>query len=365
MKAILCCSIAIAASFSLSAQPSGPLNPNHSYASSTGSFSQAWVNTGNVNSSDDNYASFGDLGGKGNLTDYLIASDFGFNLPSGVSILGILVEVERSDPNGFTDDYSIRIVKDGVIGNKEKSTAITYPPTDAYQSYGGSEDMWGEFWSYKDINANAFGVAISARQNADGGITAGRVDNIRVTVYYAFITLPVTLVSFQATKENKTVRVSWNTVSESNMSQYVVERSWDGRFFYPLKNITPANQPTNDYFFIDEYPIAGTSYYRLKMQENSGTNRFSKIIPVHFNKYTTAGLFPSPWTRGKEMFISNPGNETLTIEFYNAEGQVVGKASTSSQQVPMPVLSNTKGVIYYRVKGENNNLKGLGSILVY
>ena len=366
MKTILSICIGIVCSLSVSAQIDGPLSGSQFATSEITGYSQTWTNTGNAGASDDSYTSFGNItGGVGGYSDYLIATDFGFNIPDGAIIYGIIVDVERSDPNARTSDYSIRIIRAGLIGTDDRSTGIAYPVTDAYQSYGNSTDLWGETWSYKDIcNAN-FGVAIAAQRNIAGGTTAGQIDHIRITVYYGFVVLPVTLISFDADKENKTVRVGWRTALETNMDQYVVERSGDGRSFYALKTIQPGNQSVNEYSFVDENPVAGTSYYRLKMLEANSTTKFSRIVAISFNKYTTAGLFPSPWTRGNEMNISNPGNESLNILFYNKDGRVLGKSTTTSQQVLMPDLSNTTGLIYYRVTSENNKLRGSGSVMIY
>src|SRR4030095_7470003 len=103
---------------------------------------------------------------------------------------------------------------------------------------------------------------IAAQRNAAGGVTAGAIDDIKITVYYGTLTtLPVQLISFDAVKENNLVRITWQSASENALDGYSLERSGDGRLFYPLATITPANQPNASYAFIDEHPLAGTSYY--------------------------------------------------------------------------------------------------------
>lgn len=366
MKTITLLCIVPLITIRLAAQVDGPLNSNLTSNSSLSGSVQSWVNDPEVSKSDDTYASFGNIsGGVGNYTDYLRLENFGFNIPPGTTIKGIKIEIERSDPNSATSDFSIRIIREGVICGNEQSTGIAYPVTDAYKTYGGASDLWGETWSFKNINAVKFGVAIAAQRNNPAGNTAGQIDDVIITVYYDFVTLPLTLTSFKAVKENKKVNLSWSTVSEINMNYFEVERSSDGRLFYSLTSIPCLNQSTANYSFIDENPVAGTSYYRLKILEVSGDQKYSKIIPVSFSQYTAARLSPSPWARGTDLFISNPGEELLTIRFYDAGGQLIGRTTTLTHQIVMPVLATTKGIIYYKVADKNNQIKGSGSLLVY
>ncbi|OSZ77857.1 hypothetical protein CAP36_16000 [Chitinophagaceae bacterium IBVUCB2] len=350
---------------SLKAQIDGPRNANISDNVTLSGSSQAWADTDNALKSDDNYTSFGNIsGGISSYTQYLRVEKFDFNIPEGAIIKGIKVDIERSDPNQASSDYSIRIIKEGVISGTNKSTGLAFPLTDAYQTYGGPTDLWGETWGFKNINGANFGVAISSQRNTASGTTAGQIDDIQVTVYWGFVTLPVNLVSFTALKNNNKVNINWNTSSESNMDHFEVERSSDGNVFYSLTSVSSQNRSVASYSYIDENPVAGTSYYRLKMQELSGEKNYSKILPIQFPKYTTVRLSPSPWTRGTNLVISNPAKELLTIQFYDVAGQVIGKTSTTTTEVIMPVLTSTKGVIYYRVSGKNNQLKGNGSLLV-
>lgn len=348
------------------AQINGPNSPLSYTTSTIPGSSQNWTNISNVGASDDVYSTFGNIPDpKTSYTDYLVISNFGFTLPPGTTIHGIIVEVERSDPNGLTSDYSVRIVKDGVIGDDEKSTGIAYPTIDRTQSYGGPADLWGETWTYADIDTAKFGVAIAAQRNAPGGVTAGQIDNIVITVYYGFVTLPVTLVSFSAVKDNKTVLLDWKTADEMNMDHYEVERSSDGRNFSSLTNIACSNQANASYSFHDLSPLAGTSYYRLRMEGLSGNPKYSRIIPINFSKYTLISLSPSPAARGSVLNINNPLNQVLSVRFYSGIGQEIGKVTTKTGQVIMPVLSDTKGIIYYKVLDKDNQLKGTGSLLVY
>ena len=144
-----------------------------------------WSNTGNITASDNSRASAAN-GGAPTQAHYLKATNFGFSIPSGATIDGILVEVERKKQNsiGSVSDTAVKIVKGGTVGSTNKAIGGYWSTTDTYISYGGSSDLWGETWSDSDINATDFGVVFSPTVTGGKGAGVANVDHIRVTVYY-------------------------------------------------------------------------------------------------------------------------------------------------------------------------------------
>ncbi len=353
-------------SFTLSAQVAGPSNPNSFSNALIPGFSQQWINVNNVQLEDSAYASFGDLPGSiGTHTDYLVVSDFGFTLPAGTIINGIKVEVNCSDANLRTSDYSVRILKTGSITGVEKAMGTPYTVTDSYITYGGPTDLWGETWDYKFIDDNKFGVAIAAQRNkSDDVVTAGQVNNIRITVYYTFITLPVNLLSFTATMQSKTVQLNWKTTSENNIDNYLLERSADGRNFNSITTIRGLNTPSANYNYADNFPLSGISYYRLNIQGASGYQKYSQVVSVKYNKENFASLFPSPWQKGEDLNITNDNNEKLIIYFFNAGGQVISTVTTQTKLVSTETLEIRKGMIPYKIYNSKMELIGSGRIVI-
>ncbi len=350
----------------LSAQVAGPRNPNSFSNADLPGYSQQWTDIENVGLEDENYASFGNLpGASGSHTDYLQVKDFGFQIPAGTIINGIKVEVECADPNARTSDYSVRIVKTGSITGEEKAQRTPYPSIDKYIVYGGSADLWGETWDYKFIDDNQFGVVIAAQRNTDDDITTdGRVNNIRITVYYTFITLPVTLTSFTATLQSKTVQLKWKTASENNISNYKVERSADGRNYNSITSIQGLNIPGASYSYNDNNPLSGVSYYRLNIQGAAGYQKYSQVVTVKYNQGNLVSLFPNIWQKGADLNITNNNNERLTVYFFNAGGQVLSTAITDTKLLPTETLDSRIGLIYYKITDSKKNVLGTGHLLV-
>ncbi len=100
------------------------------------------------------------------ISDYLAARDFNFNIPSGAVINGISVKVKASKECGSAlcqiRDYSVKLVKNGVISGNDKASISFWNYTSSYRIYGSGSDLWGLSWTPADINSPNFGMAISA-----------------------------------------------------------------------------------------------------------------------------------------------------------------------------------------------------------
>lgn len=160
----------------------------------------AWSFPNNAKTSDNVYAttdaSTGTL-----ISHYIKATNFGFNIPSGATINGIGVEIEKKRRSGTYEeiDYELWIVKaDGTLGNVNKAdTGTNWGTTDAYYGYGGVSDLWGESWDNTKINNINFGIIFSAITNIN--YSQAYIDHIRITVYYT--PLPFTLQGTSGQKE--------------------------------------------------------------------------------------------------------------------------------------------------------------------
>ena len=160
----------------------GPLSPSAATTnSSIGSYT--WLSPTNVYTANSTYAACGTFGPGGNkISYYEVATGFGFSIPAGATINGIFAEVKKSDSDGTSYDQAVRIVKGGAIGSTDKASVVAWPSMQAYSSYGSSSDLWGTTWTYSDINASDFGLAIAAYSSSFAWSPV--IDHIRITVYY-------------------------------------------------------------------------------------------------------------------------------------------------------------------------------------
>lgn len=135
----------------------------------------AMTNPNNIKVSDNAYATYFD--GQNSVD----AQNFGFSIPTGSTINGILFEVEKKySGDGSSNDIIVSVIKaNGTLGSQNK-TAVAWTTSDAYASYGGASDLWAETWTAEDINDADFGLSFRSRPFED----TASIDHIRCTVYY-------------------------------------------------------------------------------------------------------------------------------------------------------------------------------------
>ena len=353
-------------------QSIGPKNGTNFRISPLPGSESGWVDIERAESSDDVVARIDDLPDDvGSYTDYLVVSGFRFDISSDYRIAGIAVTVETIDQIGNVADYSVRLVKQGKVTGADRSQGQMFfneNIRDEMHSFGGPNDVWGEVWSVDDINSNDFGVAFSAKRAAPGSSIKAGIDNITVTIFVTktFVTLPLRLISFNATPKGNNVNVKWSTMEESSMDHFTVERSANGTTFTALGDVSCANrQQFESYTFNDEDAISGTSWYRLKIVGSNGSISYSKIVTVYFTRLVSHYLFPSPWKNGSTLFIKNPSGEKLTVCFYSSTGELINKSTTTSQQVNTNGLKNTSGNIHYKILNAQDAETGTGKLVVY
>jgi hypothetical protein len=163
----------------------GPNSPSTG-ADVSGVGTVAWTNAANVTADDGAVALTGNL--NGTQSHYLVPSGFGFSIPAGSTILGVLVEIKRRmfSGGGTIVDGSVRLTKDGTtpVGTDKKDIVTFYPGIDTYASYGGSADDWAASLTDTDVNGSTFGCMLSANETDGVGNCVAAVTYARITVTY-------------------------------------------------------------------------------------------------------------------------------------------------------------------------------------
>lgn len=156
----------------------------------SGAADEPWVNPGNILSSDNVYSTIATMTPvPPDFTDYLNATSFGFAIPSGATIDGIIARIERSViiVGAFNVvDQTVQLLKAGVrTGTNKADTTTNWPTVDTNKDYGTSTDLWGTTWTPAEINATNFGLSLRCTNPAgaddDGTL---QVDAVSIDVYY-------------------------------------------------------------------------------------------------------------------------------------------------------------------------------------
>lgn len=113
--------------------------------------------------------------------------------------------------------------------------------------------------------------------------------------------LPVTLTAFTVTPKLDHVAIDWSTATEQDNDYFEILRSADGKEFRSIAKIKGQgySQKTTDYRFLDQSPLAGISYYRLKQVDNNGAAELYDIESVQLEKEDQfINVYPNPVRKG-------------------------------------------------------------------
>ncbi len=139
-----------------------------------------WSNPTYIQGSPDGNVATVYFNGSTNYACFLRATNFGFSIPTGSTINGILVEAYVKCSTTTSSYAWFQIIKGGSeTGDYHyKDPGTSY----AYLSEGGSTTLWETTWTAEDINASNFGVSWQVRSVYN--VMTFYADSIRITVYY-------------------------------------------------------------------------------------------------------------------------------------------------------------------------------------
>ena len=195
-----------------------------------------------------------------------------------------------------------------------------------------------------------------------GNITTGTVvSSAAVTSFSPFtlasITaanpLPVKLISFNATLIKENVWFDWKTETEINNDYFNIERSNNGFDWENIKEIKGAgnsNSPLS-YSTVDQHPLSGISYYRLKQTDFNGEYSYSEITVVNNKGLGDVVVYPNPV---KDVLNIKTSCNDCQIKVYSTVGQLI--YSGNSKEIN--TNNWTKGIyelILFNAKGEIDN----------
>lgn len=155
----------------------------------------------------------------------------------------------------------------------------------------------------------------------------------------------VELLDLVAEAQPLEVDLHWRAAAEVGLSDYLVERSFDGLKFEKIGEVKAEN--LTDYYFVDTQVPRGQIFYRLQMRDTDGKSRYSSIVSVYYdrNPVTNAVLFPNPVSDHLTIqFEYNQSETDLYWNIYYPNGQrIMGQkfavnAGMNTLQVPVDDL---------------------------
>ncbi|MDO7848438.1 T9SS type A sorting domain-containing protein [Hymenobacter sp. M29] len=166
--------------------------------------------------------------------------------------------------------------------------------------------------------------------------------------------LPVELTVFTALAAKGKVRLQWATAMERNSAAFVVERSASGEGFSAVAEIKAQGNSTQAtvYAAIDAKPLAGKSYYRLRMVDLDGTTAYSQVQKVDAGALSQSlDFYPNPAADHLTLDLRPAPAAPCEVRILSLTGQVLLKATLVGGQLrELPLAGVPAGLYLLQVR---------------
>jgi hypothetical protein len=152
----------------------------------------------------------------------------------------------------------------------------------------------------------------------------------------------------KAYQQNNRVTVAWTVSNQTNLREYRVERSADGRNFSAIGSVAARNTAAAsiNYQFDDARALSGWNYYRIQCVDNDGRFKYTTVVKVMMGKAAgSITVFPNP-VEGSTMnlqLVNQPASR-YTLRMLSTEGRVVmtqtldHSGGSAAKQIALPAL---------------------------
>jgi hypothetical protein len=248
-------------------------------------------------------------------------------------------------PGTLDSNYYCNPWQDTVVLRRLSLSNFTPYNLANWQSHSGQDaHTAGSYfqWTYPDSDAELYKNETTASQpySLSGYVDLDNnpVTNFTLAPFTAKVVvqdmaLPVEYLSpLRASLVPQGVLLQWTTAAAQHLDRFEVERSTDGREFANIGQ-APGQQPESGvYAFLDEKPLPGVNYYRLRQVDLDETMEYSKVVAVDLTNIEglpnpVLRVFPNP-VSGGELTVVLPDNlegET-PVQLFDSSGRLVRSA---------------------------------------
>jgi hypothetical protein len=180
-------------------------------------------------------------------------------------------------------------------------------------------------------NLTPIQVRDALRSTASNALTPDRLMGwgiVNAMAAINFHPLPVEGWTFKGTRNNFSIFLTWQTLSEKNNKGFEIERSLDKSTWTQVAFIEGSGTTTNvrEYSYSDYFENYSTLYYRFKQVDLDGSFTYSavleidKIIPT---KFELGQNYPNPFNPSTSIEYKVPLASKVTLKIYDVIGNEV------------------------------------------
>jgi len=236
---------------------------------------------------------------------------------------------------------------------------MTIPEETIHAGTGAQTGLnrWGDYTQMSvDPNGNNFWYVNQYQQTTGSFNWRTRIANIDYTI-------PVELVSFNASAIRDAVELSWMTATETNNQGFSIERMIAGGSFEEIGYVSGYGTTTEpqSYSFMDSKLATGTYIYRLKQIDFDGRYEYSKEVQVEIelpSVYTLEQNYPNPFNPSTKISYTIPEDGFVKLAVYNLLGEEIaslvnGIQKADKYEVNFDAAGLSSGIYIYKIETTN------------
>lgn len=168
--------------------------------------------------------------------------------------------------------------------------------------------------------------------------------------------LPISLLDFTATKQNKVVALNWQTSTEQSSSYFEVEFSRDGSKFENIGSVKAAGSSSSakNYTLIHNTPVNGVNYYRLKSVDADGSFKYSTVRVVKYSTTKTINIMPNP-TEDRVYITSNEAGMLQSVGVYSINGKLLQQVNNFAMGKSIDLSTYAPSIYILKLMDKDGN----------
>jgi hypothetical protein len=302
------------------------------------------------------------VGASGNAKDFVIGNNGTITVNAGATleIWGTLNALGN-----------ITINNSGTI-HIHGSTQFSNVNTNVQISGSGSLYIDGAMGGGNNVNFNVNGyvevfgsLAVGSGSNLTGAGIFKLHGSCSGTPFCSSGILPVELLFFRAKNTTSEVNIAWATASELDVDYFTIEKSSDGKRFDEIGKISGTGNSSDEriYTYVDEKPMAGSTFYRLNEITRNGEKTVLSTLRNKFDASKSVDVYPNPAVRDEPLsFALNfKSTEAHEISIFDVRGVLMGKGVMNGSEATLPLQL---GVGVYIVRVASSDFVSVQRIVV-
>ncbi|HUR12414.1 MAG TPA: alkaline phosphatase D family protein [Flavitalea sp.] len=206
-----------------------------------------------------------------------------------------------------------------------------------------------------DGGANQVTITFNGFRVTDAGVESTLISNKSFIMTTGFV-LPVTITSFSVQPANNGNKLTWNVEEPDDCDHFAIEKSSNGIHFTNLADISCKNMSGPQmYNYLDDHPISGNNYYRIKVVNENGKEFYSAIRKVVAKDKEGIRYVGSPVKNQLYVKFDNPLKKKMHFSIVNLLGQrvITGDIESGAQDLKLSTMQLSSGLYLLQIKGVN------------